>query len=97
LGGAKREGGLGDFDTESAFYFSDMLDFDNDDFDEADEVSEEDLLYLKDPATQMDLINLLKEFFTSLVQNDPEYLFACLKNLLPEDKERFHKIFKIKV
>jgi len=97
LGGAKREGGLGDFDTESAFYFSDMLDFDNDDFDEADEVSEEDLLYLKDPATQMDLINLLKEFFTNLVQSDPEYLFACLKNLLPEDKERFHKIFKIKV
>jgi len=38
-----------------------MLDFDQDDLDEADEVPEDDLIYLKDPSTQMDLIKLLQD------------------------------------
>ena len=40
---------------------------------------------------------LLKEFFNTQITNDYDYLSACMKNLLAEDKERFNKYFKIKV
>ena len=35
-----------------------MLDFERDDGEEADEIAEEDLIFLKDPCTQLDLIVL---------------------------------------
>ena len=49
--------GLGDIETGSACYMSEMLDFDFE-AEEADEIAEEDLIYLKDISCDIDLVVL---------------------------------------
>lgn len=48
--------GLAGVEVGSEFYMSEMLDFDYDDEEEADETTEEDLANLKDVVTSMDLV-----------------------------------------
>ena len=48
--------GLAGIEVGSEFYMSEMLDFDFDEGEEADETTEEDLIYLKDVVANMDLV-----------------------------------------
>lgn len=47
---------MGGIEVGSEFYMSEMLDFEYDDGEEADETTEEDLIYLKDVVSSMDLV-----------------------------------------
>lgn len=48
--------GLAGIEVGSEFYMSEMLDFEYEDDEEADETTEEDLAYLKDVVINMDLV-----------------------------------------
>lgn len=54
--GDRKGKGLADIETGSEFYMSEMLDFEYDDGEEADETTEEDLIFLKDVVASMDLV-----------------------------------------
>lgn len=51
----KGKGGLADIETSSVNFLSEMLEFDLD-FEEADEIAEEDLIYLQDESTKLDIV-----------------------------------------
>lgn len=53
--GEKKGKGLADVESGSACYMSEMLDYDID-MEEADEIAEEDLIYLEDVSTTLDLV-----------------------------------------
>ena len=54
--GESKGRGLADIETGSECYMSEMLDFEYDDGEEADETTEEDLVHLKDVVAEMDLV-----------------------------------------
>lgn len=88
--GEKKGKGLADVESGSACYMSEMLDYDID-MEEADEIAEEDLIYLEDVSTTLDLVDMLKGFFVNLAKSDPEYFSFCLKHLLAEDADLLQK------
>ena len=57
--GDKKGAGLAGIETGSECYMSEMLDFEYDDGEEADETTEEDLVHLKDVVAEMDLVVII--------------------------------------
>ena len=60
-----------------------------DDFDEAEEMNEEDLISLGDEFAKIDLVNHVKNSLNSFILNEDkgsQYIFYCAKKLPPEDK-----------
>lgn len=89
-----KDKGLGDYETGSECLMSDMLEFDYEDADDVGEDFHEDDLYsLSDWYGSISLQSFLLDFFNNLIANDKEYLFKCLKHLLPEDLALFRKHF----
>lgn len=89
-----KDKGLGDYETGSECLMSDMLEFDYEDADDTGEDFHEDDLYsLADWYGSISLQSFLLDFFNNLIANDKEYLFKCLKHLLPEDLALFKKHF----
>ena len=59
-----------------------------DDFDEAEELNEEDLVSLGDEFAKVDLVNHLKTSLNSFILNEDQgsqYIFYCAKQLPKED------------
>ena len=59
-----------------------------DDFDEAEEMNEEDLISLGDEFAKIDLVNFVKNSLNSFILNEQEgsqYVFYCAKKLPKED------------
>ena len=59
-----------------------------DDFDEAEEMNEEDLISLRDEFAQVDLVNHVKNSLNSFILNEEQgaqYIFYCAKQLPKED------------
>ena len=89
-----KDKGLGDYETGSECLMSDMLEFDYEDADELGEDFHEDDLYsLADWYGSISLQSFLLDFFNNLINNDKEYLYKCMKHLLPEDIALFRKHF----
>ena len=60
-----------------------------DDFDEAEEMNEEDLISLGDEFAKIDLVNFVKNSLNSFILNEDQggkYIFFIAKKLPPEDK-----------
>lgn len=90
LMGEKKGGGLKGLESQSVSFISGMLEYEPD-MEEADEIAEEDLIYLQDLSTKLDLVEMLKEFFVNLSKNDPQYYAFCLKHMLPGDVKLIRK------
>jgi hypothetical protein len=88
--GEKKGRGLAGAETGSVSIMSALLDYEVD-TEEADEIAEEDLIYLQDISTKYDLVELLKDFFVNLSKTDTQYYNFCLKHMLPPDKKLIHK------
>lgn len=89
-----KDKGLGDYETGSECLMSDMLEFDYEDADDVGEDFHEDDLYsLSDWYGSISLQSFLLDFFNNLINNDKEYLFRCIRHLLPEDLALFRKHF----
>ena len=89
-----KDKGLGDYETGSECLMSDMLEFDYEDADDVGEDFHEDDLYsLADWYSSISLQSFLLDFFNNLINNDKEYLYKCMKHLLPEDLALFRKHF----
>jgi hypothetical protein len=89
-----KDKGLGDYETGSECLMSDMLEFDYEDADDVGEDFHEDDLYsLGDWYGSISLQSFLLDFFNNLINNDKEYLFKCIKHLLPDDIALFRKHF----
>ena len=59
-----------------------------DDFDEAEEMNEEDLISLGDEFAKIELVNHVKNSLNSFMQNEEkgsEYVYYCAKQLPSED------------
>ena len=89
-----KDKGLGDYETGSECLMSDMLEFDYEDADDVgDDFHEDDLYSLADWYGSISLQSYLLDFFNNLILNDKEYLYKCIKHLLPEDIALFRKHF----
>jgi hypothetical protein len=89
-----KDKGLGDYETGSECLMSDMLEFDYEDADDVgDDFHEDDLYSLGDWYGSISLQSFLLDFFNNLINNDKEYLFRCVKHLLPDDIALFRKHF----
>jgi hypothetical protein len=89
-----KDKGLGDYETGSECLMSDMLEFDYEDADDVgDDFHEDDLYSLGDWYSSISLQSFLLDFFNNLINNDKEYLFKCVKHLLPDDIALFRKHF----
>ena len=89
-----KDKGLGDYETGSECLMSDMLEFDYEDADDAgDDFHEDDLYSLADWYSSINLQSYLLDFFNNLISNDKEYLYKCIRHLLPEDLALFRKHF----
>lgn len=89
-----KDKGLGDYETGSECLMSDMLEFDYEDADDAgDDFHEDDLYSLADWYGSISLQSYLLDFFNNLINSDKEYLYKCIKHLLPEDIALFRKHF----
>lgn len=86
--------GLADMETGSEVYMSELLaGFDMEDFDEADEQNEEDLMLLGDsfanvPNLFAEIQNKFKEFIQDKSKHElgKEYVQYCIKQLTEEDQ-----------
>ena len=61
-----------------------------DDFDDAEEMNEEDLISLGDEFAKIDLVNHIKNQLNSFILNEhqgSQYVFYCAKKLPSEDKQ----------
>lgn len=68
--GEATDKGLADMETGSEVYMSELLaGFDMDDFDEAEEMNEEDLVSLGDEFAKIDLVNHVKNSLNSFILN----------------------------
>ena len=101
--GESHDKGLADMETGSEVYMSELLvsvlllikmilqaGFDMDDFDEAEEMNEEDLISLGDEFAKIDLVNYIKNSLNSFILNEDQgsqYVFYCAKKLPSEDKQ----------
>ena len=75
---------------------SEMLDFDYEEGDDTgDDFYEDDMYSLGDWYGSMNLQNFLLDFFKNLIENDKDYLRACLKHMLVDDIALFKKHFNI--
>lgn len=92
--------GLADMETGSEVYMSELLaGFDMEDFDEAEEQNEEDLLELGDAFGNINLKNYIQEQLQEFAKGEKggaEYLAYCVRQLLPEDQELAKKYLKLK-
>lgn len=81
--GESNDRGLADMETGSEVYMSELLaGFDMEDFDDAEELNEEDLLSLKDEFVQIDLVNHVKNQlnqFIASAEKGGEYVYYCAK------------------
>ena len=92
--------GLADMETGSEVYMSELLaGFDMEDFDEAEEQNEEDLLELGDAFGSVNLRTYIPEQLLDFAKSDKggaEYLAYCVRQLLPEDQDLAKKYLKLK-
>lgn len=89
--------GLADMETGSEVYMSELLaGFDMEDFDEAEEQNEEDLVELGDSFGNINLKNYIQETLNEFVKGagGAEYLSYCVKQLLHDDQELAKKYLK---
>ena len=88
-------GGLADRENQqgSTCYMSAMLQF-YDDGEECDDKTEEDLIFLKDTATQFELSEYLMEFFRFVIGQRGQYFKECMKGLLRQDVRTLQKYIK---
>lgn len=88
--GESTDKGLADMETGSEVYMSELLaGFDMEDFDDAEELNEEDLISLGDDFAKIDLVthvkNQINEFICSAEQGG-QYVYYCAKQLPKEDQ-----------
>jgi hypothetical protein len=90
--GASNDKGLADMETGSEVYMSELLaGFDMDDFDEAEEMNEEDLIELGDDFAQVDIMDYVEDSLNEIVSTEKqgcEYVYYCAKQLPKEDREQ---------
>jgi len=61
-----------------------------DDFDEADEMNEDDLIELGDEFAQVDIMDFVEDSLNEIVSKEEkgcEYVYYCAKQLPKEDRE----------
>mmetsp|Transcript_27471 Transcript_27471/g.19839 ORF Transcript_27471/g.19839 Transcript_27471/m.19839 type:complete len:98 (+) Transcript_27471:3502-3795(+) len=69
--GKSNDKGLADMETGSEVYMSELLaGFDMDDFDEADEMNEEDLLEINDEFAKINLKKFVQESLNNFIKNE---------------------------
>jgi len=90
--------GLADMETGSEVYMSELLaGFDMEDFDEAEEMNEEDLLELGDPFAQINLKNFVLDSLNDFIKEGPQgaqYIKYCVEMLTAADQELAKKYLK---
>jgi hypothetical protein len=67
------------------------------DFDDAEEANEEDLVDLGDEFAKIDIVNYVKETLNSMIADDDKgchYVYYCAKQLPAEDIELAKKFLK---
>lgn len=81
--GESQDKGLADMETGSEVYMSELLaGFDMEDFDEAEEANEEDLISLGDEFAKVDLVNHVKNQLNTFICNaeqGSQYVYYCAK------------------
>ena len=71
--GESKDKGLADMETGSEVYMSELLaGFDMDDFDDAEEANEEDLMQLGDHFAKVNLVNHIKESLNSFMLTEDQ-------------------------
>jgi len=85
-------------ETGSEVYMSELLaGFDMDDFEDADEANEEDLVALKDPFAGVEIMDYIEDAlneFVAKADKGCEYVYYCAKQLPKEDKEQARRFIK---
>lgn len=81
--GESTDKGLADMETGSEVYMSELLaGFDMEDFDEAEEMNEEDLISLGDDFAKIDLVNHVTNALNTFIANADQggqYVYYCAK------------------
>lgn len=96
--GESKDKGLADMETGSEVYMSELLaGFDMDDFDEAEEMNEDDLVELADSFAAVDIMDYVEDSLNEIVTTEAqgcEYVYYCAKQLPKEDREQARRFIK---
>eukprot|EP00347_Sterkiella_histriomuscorum_P024270 403331713 len=94
-----KDGGLADMETGSEVYMSELLaGFDMEDYEEAEDQNEEDLIELGDSFGNINLKNHIQDTLAEFTKTDKagaEYLMYCVRQLTNEDQELAKKYLKL--